>query len=133
MPVPRHSSQRQAVLFAVKMRRDFPTADQVYRSVRTRLPTIGVATVYRNLEHLRQRGEIASFEGPDRVARYVGFVVHQATFTCQRCGSVETVRLPNLERAVEQAAGSRTVSFSRLDIRGLCRRHAGRTQPGKIA
>lgn len=122
----RHTPQRTMVLRTVKASQEYCTAEEVFSAVKRQFPGIGFSTVYRNLNLLRDRGEIFSFEGPDRVTRFVGYVFHQATFTCQRCGRSETLHVPRLAEQVEQAAKGRTVFFSRLDVRGLCAEHSRR-------
>lgn len=120
----RHTPQRTLVLRTVKASREFRTAEEIFQTVKRQFPAIGIATVYRNLEVLKERGEIFAFEGSDRVKRYAGFVFHNAVFTCQKCGQVESLALKNLEQVVERVAKGRTVFFSRLDVRGLCAEHA---------
>ncbi|MBI4426163.1 MAG: transcriptional repressor [Candidatus Kerfeldbacteria bacterium] len=118
----RHTPQRMLVLRTVKASREFRTAEDVLRAVKQQFPRIGFATVYRNLNLLQRRGEIFGFEGPDGVRQFAGFVFHEATFTCQRCGKVE--RLPVSQQSVlDRAVKDRTVFFSRLDVRGLCADH----------
>ncbi len=116
------------VLRAVKTSREFRTVEEIFQAVKRQLPAIGIATVYRNLEVLRERGEIFSFEGSDRIKRYAGFVFHAAVFTCQKCGKIEALAMKKLAETVERAAKGKTVFFSRLDVRGLCPDHSPRFQ-----
>lgn len=109
------------MLLAVKSSREFRTAEQVFQAVRRLAPRIGFATVYRNLNLLSERGEIFSFEGDDGRRRFVGFVFHDASFTCQRCGRVESVAIPELERTLAERLRKNTLFFSRLEARGFCR------------
>lgn len=117
----RHTPQRQLVLLAVKSSREFRTAEQVFQAVRRLAPRIGFATVYRNLNLLSERGEIFSFEGDDGRRRFAGFVFHAASFTCQRCGQVKKVAVPELERALAERLRQNTLFFTRLEARGFCR------------
>ncbi|MBI4093146.1 MAG: transcriptional repressor [Candidatus Kerfeldbacteria bacterium] len=119
----RHTPQRMLVLRTVKASRQFQTAVDVFRAVKQQFPRIGFATVYRNLNLLRNRGEIFGFKDKDGVRRFAGFVFHSATFTCERCGRAAPVNLKRFDEQVQAALPRRTVYFSRLEVRGLCPEH----------
>lgn len=120
----RHTLQRQTVLLAVKSSGRFLRAEEVFQLVKRKCPGIGLATVYRNLDHLAKRSEIFSFEDRDGVRRYAGFAFHDSSFTCERCGRRVDVPLRDFEDQLMQALRGRTIYFSRLDVRGLCRQCA---------
>ncbi|HEY1784851.1 MAG TPA: transcriptional repressor [Pirellulales bacterium] len=66
----RYTAQR-AMVFACLDRLDcHPTAEEVYRSVRRRLPRISLATVYKALDALAAAGLIAKLAGEDGRGRY---------------------------------------------------------------
>ena len=54
----KRSRQRDAILAFLKTRKDHPTADTVYMSVREEFPNISLGTVYRNLTLLTDLGMI---------------------------------------------------------------------------
>jgi len=60
----RMTRQRELILNAVSSTRSHPTADEVYRQVRRRLPHISLGTVYRNLEVLAEAGLLRRLGGP---------------------------------------------------------------------
>ena len=45
----KHSKQRDSIKTCLMGRRDHPTADAVYMSIREEFPNISLGTVYRNL------------------------------------------------------------------------------------
>lgn len=118
---PRQTLQRQCVLMAVKSSPTFLTAEQVFASVKRQCPSIGLATVYRNLDVLADRGAVFAFEGPDGVRRFAGFVFHDSGFTCEHCGRRLPVPLRQYKDQVAKALPGQTIFFSRLEVRGLCR------------
>ncbi|MBI5404864.1 MAG: transcriptional repressor [Candidatus Kerfeldbacteria bacterium] len=117
----RQTIQRQCVLIAVKSSQTFLTAEQVFAAVKRQCPSIGLATVYRNLDVLSDRGAIFAFEGPDGVRRFAGFVFHDSAFTCEHCGRRLPVSLRQYKTQVTKALPGQTIFFSRLEVRGLCR------------
>ena len=54
----RNTRQRQMVLDAVRSRRDHPTAEQIFQSVRSVDAHVSRGTVYRNLNLLCENQEI---------------------------------------------------------------------------
>ncbi len=66
----RFTSQRAAVYSYLEEVDDHPTAEQVYRAVRRRVPKISLATVYKALEALVTSGLAAKLNHGDGSARY---------------------------------------------------------------
>ena len=63
----KYSRQREAVYEAVCSVRSHPTADEVYDSVKKKLPNVSLATVYRNLSLLCSEGKLIMINtGEDR-------------------------------------------------------------------
>ena len=85
----RYSRQRECILRNLQSRRDHPTADMVYESVRMEQPNISLGTVYRNLALLSENGQIRKIStsaGPDR---FDGFTKPHVHFICRHCGNIQ--------------------------------------------
>ena len=80
----RNSKQRDAVLKDLQSRYDHPTAEDVYLSVRKSVPSISLATVYRNLKLLESEGLILKITTGDS-DRYDGHTHNHYHFTCNDC------------------------------------------------
>ena len=84
----KHSKQRDSIKTCLMGRRDHPTADAVYMSIREEFPNISLGTVYRNLNLLVDLGEIQKLtcgNGPDRFDADTSPHYH---FVCRQCGAV---------------------------------------------
>lgn len=84
----KYSRQRECILNNLQSRRDHPTADMVYASVREIQPNISLGTVYRNLSLLADNGQILKIStgiGPDH---FDGFIEPHNHFICKECGMV---------------------------------------------
>lgn len=84
----KYSRQREGILKNLQSRKDHPTADMVYESVRKEQPNISLGTVYRNLSLLAEHGlilKISTGVGPDH---FDGFVETHHHFICRSCGDV---------------------------------------------
>jgi len=80
--------QRRAVFEAIYLRRDHPTADQIYAVVRRRLPGVSRTTVYRVLETFVRAGLITKACHPGAAARYDPVVRRHHHLVCLRCEKI---------------------------------------------
>lgn len=88
------SKQRNAVLADLQSRYDHPTAEDVYMSVKAAIPSISLATVYRNLKLLESEGLVLKI--PTGVCdRFDGHTHNHYHFTCTFCGKVLDLDIEN--------------------------------------
>ena len=80
--------QRVDILRAVLERDDHPTADQVYESVKERIPGLSRTTVYRVLEKLVEWGVLRRLHHPGASVRFDGRVHRHHHLVCRVCGCV---------------------------------------------
>ncbi len=59
----RITHQREIILDELRSVKTHPTADELFEQVRSRLPRVSLATVYRNLEWLCQQGYCSENRG----------------------------------------------------------------------
>lgn len=88
----RNSKQRDAVLQNLSERYDHPTAEEVYISVKKVIPSVSLATVYRNLKLLESEGLIIKITTPDS-DRFDGHTHEHYHFTCNECKKVLDLEL----------------------------------------
>ena len=115
--------QRRAVLEELRRREDHPTADQVYEAVAARLPGLSKATVYRALETLVELGLAVRIGHPASSARYDGKTWRHHHLICDRCGAVQDLEDPALDKLPipepVHSSGFQVRDFS-VQISGLC-------------
>ncbi|HSG28695.1 MAG TPA: transcriptional repressor [Candidatus Krumholzibacterium sp.] len=119
----RVTRQRELVLEEVRGRHDHPTADDVFESVRKKMPHISLATVYRNLNILAESGEIGLVRADGRSMRYDGDRSDHVHIICERCGSIRD--LPGDRRYrdfCDRTAGCTGYSLVSAEVRltGVC-------------
>jgi Fe2+ or Zn2+ uptake regulation protein len=120
----RRTPQREIVLGLVQSTRDHPTADWIHHEARRILPDISLATVYRTLRILKEKGLIHEFSGGASPSRYDGVRGDHEHVRCVRCGMVEDVAIPevgDVRERVAERTGFRMSSFPLL-FHGLCGR-----------
>jgi Fur family ferric uptake transcriptional regulator len=110
------------ILEALRMDTTHPTADEVFTRVRSKLPRISLATVYRNLETLAASGWIQRLEGVGAQRRFDGNPGKHFHIRCLQCGRVDDVAcqpLPLKEVLPVRIEGYDVIDY-RVDVLGLC-------------
>jgi Fe2+ or Zn2+ uptake regulation protein len=123
----RLTAPRALILDIVRATEAHPSAADVYRRVRRRLPRVSLATVYRNLRMLAAEGFLSARAHASGM-RFDGNTAAHDHFTCVRCGRIFDVP-PLVPRAVRARVASST-GFEILEHRSEfygrcagCRRH----------
>lgn len=118
----RKSTQKEAILRAVKGTRSHPTADWVYEQVRREIPNVSLGTIYRNLKSLKQEGEILELNFASTVSRFDGVTQNHYHFRCEQCGRIFDLDEP-VDETLDDRIAQKTdfvVSNHRLEFCGLC-------------
>jgi Fur family transcriptional regulator, peroxide stress response regulator len=110
----RMTPQRVAICQALAIRFDHPTAQSVYRQVKSTYPSLSMTTVYQTLDTLLRIGAITSLgtAGDDAVHFEVNTDPHinLACLTCHRIRDLNSRAIRDLEAEVQQAIGSKVLS-----------------------
>jgi Fur family transcriptional regulator, ferric uptake regulator len=118
----RDSRRRRAVTRAVEKAMSHLTAEEVLHKARKSDPSIGPATVYRTLNLLRDAGlvrEIRDGRGP---SSYELLRTHHDHLVCVRCGRVEEISDPSIEKRQNSIYGRfrfKPVSHT-MQLYGIC-------------
>ncbi len=118
----RFTEQRAAVYRCLRGTTSHPTADDVFTSVRSEIPDISLATVYKSLETLVGCGLARKLTYGDGSARYDGRTDPHHHARCLQCGAVLDVpgRLdPTLVRRLGPVDGFAVEGY-RLELVGVC-------------
>lgn len=123
----RFTEQRAAVFRFLVATTDHPTADEVFTGVRTEIPDISLATVYKALETLVACGLATKLTYGDGSARYDGRTDDHCHSRCLRCGTVRDVveAGPPVSLDRLQVAADFQVQGYRVEVVGLCAACAG--------
>ncbi len=84
----KYSKQKEIIRNIVIGNRMHLTSDEVYAMAKEQLPSIGIATVYRNLRKLAQNGEVQQLSLPNDVDRFDGNVAEHYHLICDDCGKI---------------------------------------------
>jgi len=108
--------QRVAVLKELD-KKTHPTMDEMYESIKKEHPSISLATVYKNVNILREHGIVIEINVPNGKMKYDYLSVPHIHMVCTECGNVEDLdydeKLYNYQLELEKR---RDVTINRLDI-----------------
>ncbi len=121
-PKRRMTKQRKKILEVLKSTTVHPTADWVYEQVKKEIPNVSLGTIYRNLNVLKEMGEIIELNYSSDQSRFDGNPVEHYHFRCLECNKVLDVEIEvekDLENRVEEVIPGE-ISKHRCEFFGYC-------------
>ena len=119
----RYTRQRDVVFSVVSKTFAHPTAEEIFLEARSLLPSISLATVYKNLDTLVECGLAKRINHIDGSNRYCCRADPHHHATCLGCGSVTDIPgqlgKSELSRVRIEAGDFQIVSYE-LDLNGYC-------------
>lgn len=107
----RKSKQRDLILEIVKDNHIHPTAEWIYGEAKRFIPTIGIATVYRNLNKLVELGEIEKISIPGESDRYDSVMTEHFHIRCRSCGELKDI-FPVNEKSFDNVKAAIAEAFN---------------------
>jgi Fur family transcriptional regulator, peroxide stress response regulator len=124
------TEQRRAIFGVLAASREHPSAEQIHRAVRRRLPRLSLATVYKNLESLRGIGAVSDVNSLHEHGRYEAALPgtgagqphhHLVCVRCKRVLDLYDRRFDSFRFGAAEAQGFEVRSV-RVQVEGLCPR-----------
>ena len=118
------SVQREAILSELRSLRTHPTAEDLYKLLRPRMPKISIGTVYRNLEQFSRAGLVRKLDCGGELKRFDGNIDPHPHMRCPACGSVTDLtnsRLDKLQRELLELLPELDCRTLSIEFSGLCR------------
>ena len=122
----RTTSARGHVVRALAEQSCCASAQEIHERIRRSGATVGIASVYRTLEHLHGAGLVLRVDTGDGIARFEPAHPdghHHHHLVCTRCGTVEPFQDDALETAIHRVADRVDFEVTGHDValRGVCR------------
>lgn len=117
------NARQQHLLQALKASSDEMSGQQLHRSLEESSNAMGLATVYRNLRQLQQRGLVRCRHLPSGEALYAPIERDRHHLTCVDCGRTQAIdHCPIHAEAMHVDGGSDfDLLFHTLEFFGFCR------------
>ncbi|MEG2427000.1 MAG: transcriptional repressor [Clostridium sp.] len=118
----KYSRQRESIKACLMERRDHPTADALYTSIREQFPNISLGTVYRNLNLLVDLGEIQKLACGDGTDHFDYDTSPHYHYVCKKCGSIVDIPMNTAVQLEEEAKKyvDGTIEDHTVFFYGLC-------------
>lgn len=120
------TTQRLAIFEALASSREHPTAEQLHRAVQRRIPTLSLATVYKNLEALKAIGAVSDVNPLRAQGRYESALPGTGAgrphhhLVCTSCGKVVDLFDRGFDALALRNAHGFSVQAVRVQAEGLC-------------
>lgn len=118
----KNSKQRDLVLKTLQENPVHPTAEYLYSIIKKEMPSISLATVYRNLNLLAENNIIKKIEALDGSRHFDHNLYQHHHFICIKCNKVYDVAhdvMPNLNEKSLKDRGLQVLDYD-LSLRGIC-------------
>jgi Fur family peroxide stress response transcriptional regulator len=118
--------QRLAIFEALASSREHPSAEQLHKAVQRRIPTLSLATVYKNLEALKEIGAVADVNPLHAQGRYeaalpgTGAGRSHHHLVCTSCGKVRDLHDQDLDKLRVRDSQGFELRAVRVQAEGLC-------------
>ncbi|NMO01259.1 transcriptional repressor [Gordonia sp. TBRC 11910] len=119
----RSTKQRAALAEVLSSTDDFLSAQELHEHLKANGESIGLTTVYRNLQALTKAGEIdALWDGSGETRYRHCSTGHHHHLVCRRCGTTVEIQAEPVERWAEKVAASHGFSDVNhtVEVFGLC-------------
>ena len=97
-----HTVQREAILNELKKSMEHLSADEIFVRLRRKIPQISLATIYRNLDLLAEKGLIKKVEVSGFQKRFESEIKSHLHQICPHCGLINNVNPPDFTELAEK-------------------------------
>jgi len=118
----RMTHQREIILKELQVAPFHPTADELFARIKTKLPRISLATVYRNLEILSEANLVKKIAISGRQKRFDWDIESHSHVYCIECQRVDNI-IPNPKVDFDAISPNNIgykISGCRIEYFGLC-------------
>ncbi len=114
----RTTKQKNILLQAIQSSKSFFDAAALHKQVLTIDHRIGIATTYRFLKQLEEKGEVHSYLCANRKIYSVSKQNH-VHFTCESCGKMTHLTLKNVDFLKQEITDE--ICHFQIDLVGVCK------------
>jgi Fur family peroxide stress response transcriptional regulator len=112
--------QRIAILDYLNGNRTHPSADDVYRAVLRKFPTMSFATVYNTLETLKCRGIVGELTGDPGKKRFDPDPGPHHHLICTRCRKIVDVHVQYRLPVADHDRAGFDITGNHIEFLGIC-------------
>lgn len=111
--------QRLAILEYLESTREHPSAEDIYKALKDRFPSMSIATIYNTLEVLAEKGLVKTLPVDSSKKRFDTFTHPHHHFVCKKCGKIIDIE-KKFEISVPEELYDFEVEEYQIVFSGLC-------------
>ena len=116
-----YSRQRESILNYLMNTNEHPTAERIHQDLKTEIPNLSLATVYRNLSQLCSAGSVIRLSTGDKTDHYDADLSEHQHFICSECDSVTDLFFTFPKEILDDNIGRNCdANAYRLYVYGVC-------------
>ena len=112
--------QRMAIFDYLDGNKDHPSAEEIYKAVSKKFPTMSFATVYNTLGALRDKGSLQELTIDPAKKRYDPDTGHHSHLICMACKKVVDIQIDYDLKLPKSVRRNFTVVNNRIEFYGFC-------------
>ena len=112
--------QRMAILDYLEGNIQHPSAEEIYKAVLNKFPTISFATVYTTLAALKQKGRLIEITSDPDKKRYDPDTRNHSHLICDSCRQIFDIPVEHTVTLPEAIKRNFTITRSHIEFSGLC-------------
>lgn len=119
----RYSKQREKIKQGLEMHCVHPTAEELYMKLKPENETLSLATVYRNLNYLAEKGEIKKIEGLSDKVHFDHNNHEHFHMICSKCNKIFDLpakMADSLKKVLEEQNDFEVLSYE-INVKGICK------------
>lgn len=114
----RNTRQKERIQDEILAKKDFFTAEELYRCSQKSDKQIGIATVYRFLRGAKERDNIYAYECEGRTV-YSTTKKDHCHFVCKKCGKTLHFNVSSIDFLKKKIEGE--ITQFQINVEGICR------------
>lgn len=116
----KQTPQRLAILDFLKGNKNHPSVEDIYKSISKQFPTISLATVYNNLETLKQLGIIKELTIDPQKKHFDPNVSPHHHIICIDCGQIVDVNINYELKVPDENKCGFEITGNHIEFYGIC-------------
>lgn len=119
----RKTRQKEVIFNTLCQDDTHPTMLVLYQKVLTKDPSIGQATVYRNVNRLVKEGKIKRISTKNDVDHYDANMDDHYHITCKKCGQLKDIEDENIPAFLDQIKHDHDIEIDHYQVlfEGVCK------------
>jgi len=115
----RPSYQRIKVLEYLNKNQCHPTVDQIFKDLKSEIPTLSKSTIYNTLNLFLRSGLIREINIEDNEIRYDIIIKNHGHFKCENCGKIFNFSIDFNSFKTEELSGFKIIDKN-VYFKGIC-------------